>query len=119
MAALSEAIRLIEDLPSEAQPPPASVHAARQAIDGFLGTLSSAFIHHTERAPDPPKGHAPRQVLREAGLSQKEMDDAVGDAVQAENTPEQERRRRLLYSLVRDDGWTWDEVVHRRLTTEN
>jgi hypothetical protein len=83
VAALSETLRLIGPLPTEAQPPPASVRSAQSAIDGFLSPLSSAFIRH-------------------AAKTAHEVE--TGGRTEA-------RRRRLLHALVRDDGWNWSDAV--------
>jgi hypothetical protein len=107
VAALSEALRLIEHLPAGVQPPPAVVHAARQAVDGFLSTLSSAFIQHAEQASDPPPDSASVRTLRAAGLP---VEETIRDP-QTGTSSEEGRRRRLLHAFIRDDGWTWDHVT--------
>jgi hypothetical protein len=103
VAALSEALRLIERMPTEAQPPPASTRVARSAVDGMLSTLRSAFLRTGDDEPPVPSD---AQTLREVGLPTREATPPhERDAKKAE------RRRRLLRVLVEDDGWHWRDVT--------
>lgn len=103
VAALSEALRLMRQMPREAQPPPASVRSVRSAIDGFLGTLQSAFVRRSEQeeAPERPATEA----LREVGLPVREGRYSDTDEEKTR------RRRRLLHALVEDAGWCWKDVT--------
>jgi hypothetical protein len=105
VAALSEALRLIGHLPEASRPPPASVRAARRAIDGFLGTLHASFVPAREQLDAPERPVA--EPLRAAGLLAS--DEEAGD--EKETDGEQERRRHFLRALVEDGGWTWADVT--------
>lgn len=104
VAALSEALQLMRRLPAEAQPPPASMRMARNAIDGFLDTLQSTFVRRSEQGEEPEWPTV--EALCDAGLPV--ADTASTDELNAE---EIRRRRHLLRTLVEDDGWTWEEVT--------
>lgn len=112
VAALSEALRLMRAMPEETRPPPASTHAARSAIDGFLGTLRSSFVPRGEGL-DAPARRNTGETLRNAGLpvSDASARDHAGDDSEGDTGGEEERRRHLLRALVKDDGWTWANVT--------
>lgn len=104
LAALSEALDLMREMPPGVQPPPASVRAARSAIDGFLSTLHPGFLRtsmHRE-APERPTVEA----LRKDGLPIGETPPA--SKCSAEKSRE---RRRLLHAFVEDGGWHWSDVL--------
>lgn len=103
LAALSEALELIRQMPPEAQPPPASVRAARGAIDGFMNVLGPVLAPSPAQrtAPEPPAAN----LLREAGLP---IGEASPDGTGSLDTT---RRRRLLRAFVEDDGWCWTDVT--------
>lgn len=92
LAALDEALLVIAAAAlREGTSVPLPAHVARQAIGGVLKTLDTAFIRESETAPPLDARHEDAAALRAA----------------ADN----EARRRLLLAFVRDDGWTWDDVV--------
>lgn len=108
LAALSEALRLMRHLPEDAQPPPASRHAARSAIDGFLAMLRDSFVPSEERYDPPERPVA--APLRAMGLP---VSPEKGTGEKGNGELSQQERRRLLHVLVRDDGWTWEDVTGR------
>lgn len=104
-AALSEALRLMQALPPEAQPPPAAVHTARSAIDSLLSTMHSSFMPTKEQMEAPPGRPAP-EALRAMELPVAEDPDRVVDE------DEERWRRHLLRAFLQNDGWTWEAVTH-------
>jgi hypothetical protein len=106
VAALSEALRLIEHLPEETRPPPAATRTARSAIDGFLDTLRSSFVPTEERLDPPDRPVA--APLRAAGLP---VPDGAAEEADGPGDETRQERRHLLRALVEDDGWTWADVT--------
>lgn len=104
LAALSEALDLIRQMPLEAQPPPAPVRAARSSIDGFLSTLHPAFVHSSVQREVPERPTV--EALRRDGLPIREA------ILPGEGSSEQiSQRRGLLRAFVEDDGWHWGDVM--------
>lgn len=103
LAALSEALALIEQMPAKVQPSPASRRAVRGAIDGFLRTVRPILANSTVQmeVPDRPA----TAVLEETDLPIREMDPAD------EWSSRSVQRLRLLHALVKDDGWGWKDVI--------
>jgi hypothetical protein len=111
VAALSEALRLIGQMPREAQPPPAAPRAVRSAIDGFLRTLRSSFVpQHKERQLPDADG---AETLRRLGLpvSDGRKERRGLGAGEQKGIEEQERRRYLLRMFVEYCGWRWTDVT--------
>jgi hypothetical protein len=97
-AVLGDALLLLaEGVAPDARPAPAEVGPVRRTLDGFLDTLSDAFISPADEAPAPPS----LQHVASAGIPTVPT-DAFAQA--AEGSAPQ--RRRLL-GLVEDAGWTW------------
>ena len=72
----------------------------RGALDGFVGTLSTAWIEPADEAPPPP------DLAALAGRGVPVVDEAAF----AERLAEREHHRRLLRGFVRSDGWRWEEA---------
>lgn len=83
------------------QPDQSALRSLRNAITLFLETLDSAFIVPTSHYPPPPD----LSSLRKSGIR------TVDDETYAAALEQLAQRRRLLFALVRHDGWQWDDVV--------
>jgi len=84
----------------DARPAPQALAPLRAQIDGYLETLTSAKIDVHGDAPPPPM----LQRCVEAGIPTH--DQAHFHA----RLQQDERRRAALRSLVRSDGWQWEQV---------
>jgi len=101
VAALDEALTILEcglqrgcslDIPA--------LGAARESITEFLATLQPALIETTQADPPEPS----LASLREIGVA------AVDDELFKDALKPLAARRRLLLTLVLNEGWTWDNV---------
>ena len=98
VAALDEALALLRyGVPENVRPNPAVLRVSRQAVQGFLDSLNTAFMRPDEETPPRPA----LSSLREAGIPTVN-DEEFARALEGER----ERRRKLL-GLVRDDAWEW------------
>lgn len=101
MAALDEALLLVESGLDEGNAPPAEALApARHAVAAFLDTLEEALIVGPSTPPPAPD----TSRLQEQGFSTTPERLAAA----ARRTA---RRRRLLKAFVEDDGWEWRDVT--------
>ncbi len=104
VAVLDEAATLLRcAVREEAHPPPPTLRALRFALTEYLDLLETVGVEPTAEAPPVPDLRA----LREAGIP------TVSDAEFLERLEAEDERRRLLWGLVRYDGWTWDDVASR------
>ena len=102
IAAFDEAMTLLQyAVPAEYRPDPASLNPARRASSAFIKTLKSAYLQPSDREPPLP----PLKLLREKGIP------TVSDRSFQEATSHINKRRRLLLSLVKNDGWSWNAVA--------
>ena len=102
LAALDEAMTLLQyAIPPNNRPDPAALNTARRACAAFIKTLKSDYIVPADSEPP----LIPLQLLRERGIP------IVSDRNFVLATGHLNKRRRLLLSLVRNDGWTWDAVA--------
>jgi hypothetical protein len=101
VAVLDEALTILEcglargcslDLPS--------LGAAREAITEFLQTLESAKITPTVDDPPPPS----LAKLKAMGVP------VVDDELFAQSLVPMRDRRKMLFALVKNEGWTWSAV---------
>lgn len=107
LAALDEAMTLLQyAIPPEHRPDPAALNTARRACAAFIKTLKSDYI--VPAKSEPPL--TPLQLLKERGIP------TVSDRDFYRATGQINKRRRLLLSLVRNDGWTWDAVASSMTT---
>lgn len=105
LAALDEVLTLVLAARPGALPPGRlPVRLLRTAIDDLLDVLASTFIRAAEDPPPPPELDAVAHLL--------DADERAGaeERLQGALDPLAERRCRLL-GFVRDDGWSWDDVV--------
>ena len=101
IAALDEAITLLQyAVPAEHRPDPASLNPARRACSAFLKTLKSDYIEPGNYEPS----LIPLKLLEQHGIP------TVGDRAFKQATKHIIKRRKLLFALVRNDGWSWDAV---------
>jgi hypothetical protein len=111
VASLDEALTILEcglqrgcslDLPS--------LGAVREAITEFLQTLEPALIKVSLTDPPPPS----LKQLKDMGVP------VVDDELFSQSLLPLTTRRRLLHTLVRNEGWTWDAVwpAHARDNAE-
>ena len=102
LAALDEAMTLLQyAIPPENRPDPAALNTARRACAAFIKTLKSDYIVPADSEPP----LIPLQLLRDRGIP------TVSDRDFWQATSYINKRRRLLFSLVRNDGWSWDAVA--------
>jgi hypothetical protein len=101
VAALDEAITILEcGLQSGCSLDVPALGAARESITEFLATLQPALVEATTADPPEPS----LQALREMGVP------AVDDDLFKEALRPLAARRRLLLTLVLNEGWTWEAV---------
>ena len=100
LAVLDEAVTLLAyGVEPSRRLPKQALMPLRGALDGFLGTLGTAWIEPSDDVPPPPDLAA----LAAAGVP------VVSAAELGERLDERERHRRLLRGLLRSDGWAWDD----------
>lgn len=101
IVAFDEALTLLQyAVPAEYRPDPASLSPARRASSAFIKTLKSAYLEPSNHEPP----LAPLKTLRNEGIP------TVSDRAFSEATSNINQRRRLLLSLVKNDGWSWDSI---------
>ncbi|MFL6192724.1 MAG: ion channel [Thermoanaerobaculia bacterium] len=100
IAALDEALTLLECVVPEKRPDQVSIYPLRCAIESFLETLTEAHLSPTKRPPPPPS----LEPLRAAGipmLGEGELGSILDALI---------KRRRLLWGLVTKEGWSWNDL---------
>lgn len=101
VAVLDEAITMLEKgtetLPAEIV---GAVKPLRTAIEHLLHTLRGAFIRPVGEAPPPP----------DLGRLSPHPLDLVDEATYAARVKEAAEHRRLLYGMLRDDGWELSDL---------
>ena len=100
IAALDEALTVLESGFEDACVSAGVMHSARAAIAELLDTLDKRFIGPEEEPPPAPALTA----YREAGRSMRSDKDF------AEVLEEHAARRALLLAMVRREGWSWDDI---------
>ena len=101
VAALDEAITILEcGLQSGCSLDVPALGAARESITQFLATLQTALVETTTADPPEPSLAA----LRDVGVP------AVDDDLFKKALKPLAARRRLLLTLVLNEGWTWEAV---------
>ena len=107
IAAFDEAMTLLQYAVSvESRPDKAAIEPARRACMSFLKTLKSDYIEPSKQKPDV----TPLKLLRVKGIP------TVDEIIFVRTSERISQRRRLLLSLVQNDGWTW-EAIASSLTT--
>ena len=110
IAALDEALTILQyAVAEECRPDPAALNPVRRACAAFLKTLKSAYLEPSEH--EPPFTHL--------GLIESKGIPTVGDSAFQEAIGHINKRRRLLLSLVRSDGWSWDAVASTKTTSRS
>lgn len=100
IAALDEALTIVEFGLNHEGPLPHSVTATRRAIARFFETLQQFPEEEAEVPPAP----SLKPLIREGIPTVKEKTFAA-------DVERLEDHRRLLLAIVREDGWTWEETV--------
>lgn len=101
IAALDEALTILEcGLQSGCSLDVPSLGAAREAITEFLQTLKRGLVTSTSDVPPTPS----LKTLRDVGVP------AVEEPIFEAALRGLAARRRLLLALVKNEGWTWEEV---------
>jgi hypothetical protein len=101
VATLDDALLILaEGVEPHARPAPAVVEPTRRTVQGFLDTLSDAFISPADAAPPVPD----LATVISAGVPTRATDEF--ERAVAREAP----RRRLLRGLVEDGGWRWSDV---------
>lgn len=107
LAALDEAMTLLQyAVHPNNRPDPAALNTARRACAAFVNTLKSDYIVPAQSEPP----LIPLQLLKDCGIP------TVSDRDFYQATGHINKRRRLLLSLVRNDGWNWDAVASSMTT---
>ena len=102
IAALDEAMNILQyAIPLENRPDPAALVPVRRSCAAFLTTLKSDYIKPSQK--DPPL--LPLKLLRNKGIPTLEDETYIKAMKQIDN------RRKLLLSLVENDGWSWDAAA--------
>lgn len=108
LVALDEALTLLQyGVKQSAQPDPAVLGAIRRANAAFLQTLSSSYIEPATDNPPLPS----LDLLRQQGIP------TVSDSEFCRVTQCVAKRRKLLLSLIEEDGWKWDAVASSQSTS--
>lgn len=91
---------LLHGIPAEQQPSLNVIMGLRRAITSYLVTLPEAFITRGNETPPPPELTA----LETKGIKliQGKTADLAYEKIKS--------RRRLLLSLIKDDGWEWNDL---------
>lgn len=91
---------LLHNIPAENQPSFNVLMGLRKAITSYLVTLPEAFITHGDEIPPLPELTA----LESKGIQliQGKTADLAYEKIKS--------RRRLLLSLIKDDGWKWSDL---------
>lgn len=100
LAALSEALLILSAGYPKERSSRMALRAAREAVQAFLETLDEAFVRRADTSPSLPD----METLRGEDLPplfEERLQRKVSEAA---------KERRLLLSLVRDDGWGWSDV---------
>ncbi len=92
LAALSDAVLLLEILPADRRPDPVALAELKNALGSYLDTVHGVFIGAADDPPPVPAAPA------ELGVHAAEVQQRCDDRSQG--------RRRLL-ALVRRSGWDW------------
>lgn len=100
LAALDEALTIIEHGVEHDRRLPGSVPATRDAIEQFVKTLQMFSYDEVESPPAPSL-----KPLMDEGFATADEDQFSQEIERMED-----HRRRLL-AVVREDGWSWDEAV--------
>jgi hypothetical protein len=102
VAMLDEALTLVKlGVPAEHQPNAVVLEGARSSVEGYLRSLSNAYIRPADDAPDPPT----LDPLRRHGIP------TVDDATFLDAIAGLAERRKKLLGMVREDAWPWPERV--------
>jgi hypothetical protein len=72
-----------------------------EALTGYCRVMGETFVTEAEHSPPPPS----LEPLRDIGI------ELLSDEEFAQRLEHVSRNRRFFLGLVRDDGWTWDEVT--------
>ena len=108
VAAFDEALTLLQyGVSKEYRPDPAALKPARRACGAFLKTLKSAYLEPDRLEPP----LTPLTILKDGGIP------TVSDRSFLTATSQINKRRRLLLSLVKSDGWTWNAVASTKTTS--
>lgn len=108
IAAFDEALTLLQyGIVKEYRPDPAALKPARRACAAFLKTLKSAYLEPDKLEPP----LTPLNILRGEGIPTA-SDRSFFTAISQIN-----KRRRLLLSLVKSDGWSWNAVASTKTTS--
>jgi hypothetical protein len=98
---LDEALTiLLYDIPAAQQPSLNVLMGLRRAITSYLVTLPEAFITPSNQSPPLPNLSAYETLGIQ--LNQGETVDLAYEKIKS--------RRRLLLSLIQDDGWKWNDL---------
>ena len=108
ITALDEAMTILQyAILPENRPDSASLAPARRACAGFLKTLKSAYLEPSNREPP----LASLEILRNHGIS------TISDRQWQQQTNHIIKRRKLLLSLIKNDGWTWSAIASSKTTS--
>jgi hypothetical protein len=108
IAALDEALTLLEASAVEQRPDPVAVYPLREAIERFLSTLQKAHLEPKSQPPPLPS----LDRLRDAGVP------TTDDGELRRIVEKLSKRRRLLLGLVEQEGWRWEDVTVARYDDE-
>ena len=102
LVSLDEALTiLLLHIPEGVQPHKQEIYPLRYAITDYLATLGEAFIRPSNNVPGPLK----TDLLEKYGIPLKQQNQEI------EFKFEKLRfRRKLLLSLLENDGWHWDSI---------
>ncbi|MBA3901273.1 MAG: two pore domain potassium channel family protein [Bacteroidetes bacterium] len=103
LAVLDDALNIIEfGLDEKEKPSPFIIYNCRQIIEDYLSTISSKKRSGKDVAPPA----ISIQKIKEAEMKTKDEKEFF------RKVDAQKERRKMLFRMVRDDGWDWYSSLH-------
>ena len=110
LAALDEAVSILfHFIPKEKRPIDQAFLPLRRAITSYLHTLKAAHITPANEAPPFPE----ISILNQYNIPFDEDEEKFKTYYK-----KLQKRRKMLLSLLKNDGWTWDEMLGPKFETE-
>ena len=110
LTALDEAVSILfHFIPKEKRPIDQAFLPLRRAITSYLHTLVAAHIKPAEKAPKSPE----IGIMNKFNIPFNEDEENFKTCYK-----KLEKRRKILLSLLKNDGWTWDDMQGPKFQSE-